>query len=222
MPTVNELRSQIADETGLSTTADTSVIDRALNRALRRICAETDCLKATGTIAGDGSSVSVSLSSLTGLSSIDSVFVLNSSGVYSSLPLVSHDAVLGARPASSASMYAYEGGSLLLDGPVASTDSLYVRYVKAPTALAAGGAESTITANGIDVLFHEDLLANLAVVQILEGYEGDEQRAAYYRGLAAEAMLLFKNYLTSRAGNEFPNSRYGAPHFHSPEPLRIR
>lgn len=227
MPTVNELRSQIADETGLDTTANTAVLDRALNRALRRIVAETDCLKGTPTaIAGDGSTVDVSLATLTNISSIDSVYIrsgASSSYVYTPLFHAPVSAVQEARTQSVAGQYAWEGGStIMLDGPVGSADSLFIRWTPAPTALAAGGAESTITANGIPVLFHEDLLAGLAMVQILEGYEGDEQRAAYYRALAMDSLQRFKHHLLDRGGDEMPNSRAGASHFHTPSPLDIR
>lgn len=226
MPTVNDLRSQIADETGLSTTADTAALDRALNRALRRIVGETDCLKGTPTaITGDGTSVDVSLATLTGLRAIDSVYLRtgsSSSYTYTPLPHAPVSEVMSGRTASAASMYAWEGDSLLLDGPVGTSDALYLRWSKNVTALAAGGSEASITANGIPVEFHEDLLAGYAMVHILEGYEGDEQRAAYYRQLATEAMARFKQYLIHRGGDELPNSRHGASHFHTPSPLEIR
>jgi hypothetical protein len=226
MPTVNELRSQIADETGLSTSADTAVLDRALNRAMRRIVSETDCLKGTpAAIAGDGSTVDVSLSTLTGLRSLESVYLRSgASGSYAYSPLgqAPIHAVIGARTRAGASMYAWEGDTLLLDGPAGTSEHIYIRWSMNPTALAAGGAESTVTANGLPIEFHEDLLAGLAMTHILEGYEGNEQRAAYYRQLAVEAMARFKRYLVDRGGDEMPNDRHGASHFHTADPLRSR
>jgi hypothetical protein len=225
MPTVNELGGLVANATGLSASTSSSeytLILSALNRAVRRVIADTGCLKATpGSISGDASTVDVSLATLTNLQSMDSVHVL-SSGVYSPLYQAPVSEVINARTASRASMYAYEGSSLLLDGPVGVGNSLYVRYTPTHTALATGGAESTVTATGVPVLFQEDLLVELAVTFILEGFESDEQRAAYHRNLANEALSRFKKFLVDRGGDELPNSRHGAPHFHTPSPLEIR
>jgi hypothetical protein len=221
MPAVNDLRSQIADETGLNTTADTAALDRALNRAMRRIVSETDCLKGTpATLAGDATTLDVSLSSLTNLRAIDSVYLYDGS-TYRPVTQSPTSNVMMARTSPGVNQYAWEGGALLLDGPVGTANSLYIRWSAAPTALAAGGAEDTVTANGIPVEFHEDLLATLAMVTILEGYEGDEQRAAYYRGLAEGTLRRFKQYLVDRGGDELPNARQGE-HFHTPSPLGLR
>jgi hypothetical protein len=220
MPTVSELITQVADETGLDATADQATILRSLNRSYRRICQEAACLQGTpGSLAGDGSSVDISLSTLSNLLSVDAVYLL-SGGVYTPLPRVTADTIMQARTSPEASMYAYDGGSLLVDGPVATTDSLYVRWTAAPSALTAVTTEAGIL--GVNFSFHEDLLAGLAMTHILEGEEGEEERAAYYRGLAMEAMVRFKRHLVDRGGDEMPNSRYGAAHFHTPPPLGSR
>jgi hypothetical protein len=225
MPSVTELISQVADETGLHPTDDQSVILRALNRALRRIVSETGCVKVTGTIAGDDASLAVSLASLTGLLKLDSVHLTDQSGRTGRLVRVTHPVVLDARPQSRASLYAFEGGSLLLDGPVGVGNSLLVRHTQLPPPLTTEWAddfEAVIVAAGIPVVFQEDLLGQLAMVHILEGYEGDEERAAYYRQLTGDAMRRFRRYLLERGGDEMPNARFDASHFHTPRPMGSR
>lgn len=213
--------TQVANETGLSATSDLTVIVSALNRALRRILSQTYCYRTSGSITGAGSA-DVSLATLTGLLKIQSVQRVDSSGYYGDLHHASVEEVLNSRPQSVPTMYAYDGGTLYLDGTLATNESVFVRFVKGATALANGGAESTITVQGIPAEFHEDLLATLAVALLMEGYEGDEQRAAYYRSLATDTLERFKVFLRERRGDNGMNSRAGASHFHTPNPLELR
>jgi hypothetical protein len=220
MPTVTQLISQIADETGLSSTVQEAVILRALNRALRRIHAEHVAIGAEPYVTTYVPAATRVYSLSPTLSRIRVFLLVDSStgnAVREIMPLSYAD--VKSLAASQLEHYAVRGNNIFFDGPV--TDGLEGKlfYDAVPAPLNAGTAEAGIE---VPVLFHEDLLAVIAMTYILEGYEGDEERAAYYRQLAGEAMHRYKAYMRTRTGPNMPNWRHGAPHFHTPRPLGSR
>jgi hypothetical protein len=210
MPTVNQLIEMVARETGLddgSGSQDRSDILSAINRAYRRVCAEASRLvpgSADYTAALD-----------TALSSIGSTLV-TVDGVwreygdrYIPLDRVSPERLMelrndgGGTPTS----YCVLHGTLMLDAIEAEdTSTIHVRFSGRPTALVDGGSEASIA--GIDPIYHEDLLGTLAVCYVLEGAEGEEQRAAYFRGLVFDprdgTLPLFKRSLIREGGVVMP------------------
>ena len=111
------------------------------------------------------------------------------------------------------------GSQIRLNGTVPDNKAVVVFYDPAPEPLVAGGSESSIS---IPIPFHEDALGQQALVYILEGYEGDEQRASIYRNNAQSSIRDLQAWMIRRSGLEAPNGRYGAAHFHTPPPLEIR
>ena len=224
MPTVNDLISQIADESGLDATLDQSAIVRALNRAQRSICSRVPMLTVTtnSTTAGDGTTDFFSTGS--SIERIHAV-LLCANGNHATGPFTElvqgnpGDIALGKQTTPPTHYWMYGSSQFRTNGPVPVGQSLVVHYDPVPAALVAGGTEASIS---IPIAFHEDALAQVALTYILEGYEGDEQRAAYFRGLSSEAFERLKRWAFERGGVEAPNARFGAQHFHTPDPLRVR
>lgn len=223
MATVNELVAQVAAATSMSATTDAATIVLALNRSLRRISLEFETLKSTASVTPAVGATSVTTVSIAATNpyQINSVYmVLN--GVYTELIPVSMSELLERRPQARPTAYAWEGGTTLeLDGAwPAGGYTMTARYTGRVTAIAAGGAESTIS--GVDPMFHEDLLGALATCLILEELEGEEERAAYHRNLYRETAQVFRKFLFDRSGEGAPNGRAGAAHFHTQRPLGLR
>lgn len=202
MPTVDELVDQVCRETGLDET--TGSTERAIalsqiNRAYRRICAEANRLiPSTATVTA---ALSIVLSTdVPTLVTLDSVYRVDGDRL---LPLerTTPERLLAIRGVGEGapSMYAVLHGELLLDAVETSDPStLSLRFTARPTALLFQGSEASIL--GIDPIYHEDLLGTLGVAYVLEGNEGEESRAAYYRGLADETLKLFKRSLVREGG----------------------
>lgn len=199
MATVNEIISQVASETGLSTTGDATVLITNVNRAYRRINAEAKRLIPSSTTVTAALDITL-LTAAPTLATLDSVWRISGTD---DIPLerVTPERLYDMRVGADGypTSYAVIHGTLALDAIEASSPStLRLRYTARPTALVAGGAESTIV--GIDPIYHEDLLGTLASVYILEGYEGVEERAAYYRRLYKDTLTLFKDSLIREGG----------------------
>lgn len=222
MPTVAELAQTIADDSGLDYTLDQAVILRALNRAQRSICSRIPSLTGTAntTTAGDGVN---DFFPATTYERIHNVLVCDSAN-YATGPFVelihaNPGDIAMSKPSNPPTHYQMFGPQLRLNGPVPVGQSLVVYYDPYPTTLTIATTEAAIN---IPVSFHEDALMALALAYILEGYEGDEQRASYYRNLATEAIQRLIAWSVRRGGVEAPNARFGAAHFETPSPLEIR
>lgn len=210
MPTVDELIEMVARETGLddgSGSQERADIVTALSRAYRRVCAETSRL------IPDTADISAALSTTfaaidAGLVEIDSVWRVSDDGDRL-IPLDRYaperlremqDTDGGGTPTA----YAVEHGNLLLDTyeTTGTVSTIRVYFSARPAALVDGGTEASIA--GIDPIYHEDLVGTLAVCYVLEGAEGEEQRAAYFRGLVYDpqtgSMTLFKRSLVREGG----------------------
>lgn len=222
MPTVAELAQTIADDSGLDYTLDQAVILRALNRAQRSICSRIPMLTSTtnSTTAGDGTTDFFSIASYERIHNV----LLCDSANFATGPFVEivqgnpGDIALG-RPASPPTHFYLYGQQLRLNGPIPVGQSMVINYDPAPVTLTIATASADIN---VPVAFHEDALMTLALAYILEGYEGDEQRASYYRQLANDAIQRLIAWAVRRGGVEAPNARFGAAHFETPDPLEIR
>jgi hypothetical protein len=134
---------------------------------------------------------------------------------------VSLDRIVTAREASGTAApigYCVSNGTFRLDSaPNDGTAVSIYGIVRAP-AFAEGNPETYLL--GIDPLYHEDLVVALALCYALEGYEGQEERASYYRRLHAETLALFKQNLIRNGGLQLPND--GLDPWSTPTPLRVR
>lgn len=203
MPSVDELIEQVCRETGLDDTSGTeerALALSSLNRARRRLLAELDQKVETAQsfeVTPVAVDVSLSANAPTLLRVNRVARVSDDREVL--LDHLSPDRLRELRAETAEgvpSAYAVEGDMLLLDGFDSST-VLRVGYTGTATAMAEGGAEASID---IMPIYHEDLLATLAVVYVLEGYEGEEERAATFRRNAQDALFLYKKEMVRRGG----------------------
>jgi len=103
--------------------------------------------------------------------------------------------------------YALESSRLHLDAAPngTGTDQTYIVIygsMGAPTLVEASLENAVV---GINTMYHEDLICTLAACYVLEGYEGQEDRATYYRNLHANTLQMFKNDLIREGGIRPPN-----------------
>ncbi len=234
---VSDLIAMVGAETSLnvdSGNAEWTQVLSALNRSYRKIARDFQCVKSRITITNtDAPTVLIADHVPSGYAGSDnawSILGVDFVGV-SDLTESYPDAFLERRQFqqvlaaqsgadSKPKVYALQNGILTFDASPSAGCSIHIWAFVNPTALADGGGEALI--EGIPPSFHEDLLGTLATAYLLEGYEGQEQRAAYYRNLFKETAEDFRQYLRREGGQEMPNSRPGAPHFHSRNPLNIR
>jgi hypothetical protein len=223
VPDVSDLITQISEDTGLEDSGtEAAQIVRALNRAYRRIVTEFACNKYALAIAGDGTTTSWVLGSQDpDIIGIDTVHLYDGT-TYTLLPQLRKESVgqQGGNPMGYVVEQSGSSFTLWVDRAVPDGYSLQIRYFQRPAELTSASLEADIL--GIDAVFHEDLLATLATAYILEGAEGEEERASYYRQLHAETKQVFVNFLVERGGFNLPNDRAFAPHFTTPAPLEGR
>lgn len=219
---VDDLTQGVCEDAGVSTATSSADFVKALacvNRAFRKIAGDTKCIKELLVVTLDGD-LSYKLSpnatdypSANDLSddfssrflSLDTVGI-GTTGSSVSAP----DFLLDRKPArdviarqkqnatGTPSVYSCEGGILLLDGCPASGYDLYLyASLNAPTL-----TESSVSADilGIDESYHEEVLGRLATCILLEGWEGEEERAAYHRRLFNDDYAEFKRHLFREGG----------------------
>lgn len=208
MSTVTELVDQICRHTGIDSTtgtADRTEALRALNRAHRRVLIEahSNRLSTTATIDEDASS-----ETLSGISVIHRAY-RNEDGVeLDSVTLGEIQRRLVDEPTEATAYYFDPLTQVLRIDAVAGSEGIVVLldYSGRPSTLGEGGAESTIL---VDPMFHEDLLGEMGACYVLEGYEGQEERAAYYRGRNTETMQLYKEHVAFRSRSDRVPSDHG-------------
>lgn len=223
MSTVDELIEQICREGGLDDTTgsdERAIALSSLNRAYRRISAEAHRLiPATTTITA--ALDTVLSTAVPTLVTLDSVYRVDGARL---LPLerTTPERLLAMRNTDGGTpgQYAVLHGTLMLDVvETVNPSTLSLNFSARPSALAEAGTEASIA--GIDPVYHEDLLGVLALAYVLEGNEGEESRAAYYRGLADETLKLFKRSLIREGGLYNPRGS-DSGRFDTPAPRSAR
>lgn len=230
---VDESVDLICLDTGISATPASDDREKALacyNRAYRRIVLETRCIKAFGRHAL-ASLVELSLNdfasfgpgeSLSDATATFSDRFFGADHVWYAAPEAADiwhpgretlkrlplDKVIFNRSASISTQpptcYALQSHRLHLDSAPDSDGSYVVIYgsMAAPTLTEASVEDDVV---GISPMYHEDLICALAICYVLEGYEGQEERARYYRTLYRETMDLFKDDQIRQGGVRLPN-----------------
>lgn len=202
MATVNQLVEQVARETGLDDSSgsdERAIVVSSLSRAYRRIVG----IEAKRTLPGthdETAALDIDLSAeVPSLVTVDSVHRIDGSRL---IPLdrTTPERLLEMRGSSGTpTAYAVVADQLMLDAVEDDNPStLRLYYTSRPSELVDGGTEASI--DGIDPVYHEDLLGNLAAAYILEGYEGEEERAAGFRMRADQTLSQFKRDQIRRGG----------------------
>lgn len=234
MATVTQLVDHVCRETGLD--ADSGSDDRiqalrCINRSVRRISIEVpqDFYTASEANLTPSASGNVNLATgAPGMLRITEVYAYET-GDDARVPLdrITVEEMMELRGATAASgtptCYAADGRILYLDA-FTSTTGVYIRYESDQlytAQLAEGGAEASIP---VHPAWHEELVGTLACCYALEGYEGQEDRAAYYRQLVYEprngTMTLYKREIVRNGGKHMP--RFGGPNWSTPAPSEAR
>ena len=202
MPDVADLLELICRESGLSdSSADQAIALGALNRSYRRVNAEVK--RRIPSSANVTAALDIDLSvSVPTLASLDSVFRVDGDRLLE-MERTTPEVLLSMRDADgdgTPSYYAVLSGTLLLNAieTTGTVSTIQLRFTAKPTALTAASAEADIV--GVSPLYHEDLLGTMSVCYVLEGTEGEEERASYYRQLLAETMRLFKKDANREGG----------------------
>lgn len=118
--------------------------------------------------------------------------------------------------------YAFSWPNVLLDPVPGADGTLVVWGIVAPPTLVESGAVAgqEETPSLIPVGYHEDVLARDALVRVLEGLEGMEERASYHRGLLTVEMENLVAWRWGAGGADAPeraHQPWGTPH-----PVRSR
>jgi hypothetical protein len=202
MATPSELVALVCRETGLDDTVSSderAIALSSVNRAYRRI-AGIEVKQVVPSSADVAAALDIDLSAaVPSLVTLDSVYRVDGSRT---LPLdrTSPERLLEMRGGSGTpTAYAVNGRTLMLNAVEDDAPgTLRLRFTARPGALSESDNETAIA--GIDPVYHEDLLGTLAVAYVLEGYEGEEERAAYFRNQAQETLRLFKLDQVRRGG----------------------
>lgn len=193
MATVTELVDLICQDTGLDntlTSTDRAVALARLNEAQKRIVDRTRCYWKPISYAlteGTQDYDVVSDIGLTDFHMIRSLWIVNSSGARTEPLTLAPDrraqfSRAGTVSEGTPTQYAFSWPTLTLLTPPSASLTLAGRYDAVPPTLTEGGTISAVPA-----MYHERALAALAMVLILERYEGREQDATYHRNLYMEA-----------------------------------
>lgn len=195
MATVAELVQLVCDESGLDSAANSE--DRLfalarLNAVYGRLVADLefdDEVTIAASAAGadvDVSSSLVEVSHLAWRDAADAQTVLTrvSSSDLFALRSASQGTVASGSEVPTAYTFSYPN-VMLHPTPGAAGELVAFGVVAAPTLVegAPASAAQEATPSLIPVTFHESVLARGTLVRVLEGYEGQEERAAYHRRL---------------------------------------
>ena len=212
MSTVTEIIDQVCRHSGIDSatgTDDRNEAIRAVNRAYKRIFAEARPNKLSQVITVLSATTSLTV---TGIGSIVRVWRVEDGIELDAVSLAEIQRRLATQTSltsGKATAYSYDPVTdLFIVDAYSSSDGVQfgMVYTGSPAALVEGGDETTIL---IDPLFHEDLLGALGTCYILEGYEGQEERAAYYRSLVRETMQLYRESLWRNRGERVASDHGG-------------
>lgn len=233
MPDVDDTITSLCEDAGVNSTTASADRVKALscwNRAYKQIVSRYRPIKRAATLTLTASTdLDLILSGYSGYSGQD--FTASVHARFSGLDGVqisggafidqdSYMRVVGSRSTGASGdpvCYAYQSGTLHLNSASASTVLIAYTYLSAAT-LTESSVEADI--DGIDPSWQEQLLLPLATAILLEGWEGEEQRAAHFRNLADRAEADYaKEQVRSRGLNLV---QYPLQSFASPAPLSNR
>jgi hypothetical protein len=214
MPTVANMVDSICSDAGVSGVTDSTDRIKALsclNRAYSQVTNRYRCIKRVATLTLTASTqTDLVISSVAGYSGtdftdsaptrfagIDGVFTATGELPQDSLLRV-YKSRLGAS-SGEPTVYAYSTGVIHLDKASSSTVLTVVCYSYAAT-LIDGSVEAEM--DGVTPGWQEALLIPLATAILLEGYEGEEERASYARVEADKQLALFAREQTRSGGLE--------------------
>lgn len=216
MATVDALVDLVADEAGLASGDEAFILAR-LNAVYARLAIRLE-LDTTATISVTALDEQVDISASVQI--INHVAWRTSAGAQVSLERATIETVFDNRsrtypPAAGGDgpfQYAFSWPNVLLDPVPGAAGTLVVWGVIAPPTLvranAVAGQETTPSL--IPAAFHEDVLAKEALVRILEGLEGAEERATYHRGLLSGSMAELADWVERSGGRDTPERAHDA------------
>jgi hypothetical protein len=228
---VTQLVERICANVGLDDTYpsdDRTQAVFALNDAYSEIASGTGCIKRGIALSTNGD-VDLNLTEWTHYTGVDhsaddadfpTILDVDGVGVVSGAntsPLMraSYLGVVSNRSTASTgnpSRYCYHGGTLSLDASAADTSLVLFCSIDAP--IIYDGISTGNSFIGLPNVWVMRLLVPLATAMILEGYEGDEQRAAGFRARFDHQMALFNLHRAREGGlslNGYPLQDFTTP-----------
>jgi hypothetical protein len=208
MATLTDLRHEVGTELGLDYLVagdDQTNIDRALNRAVRKVLRDTRCYVTTTTVT-PGASENYTLGAT--ILDVDEMYATSSSQDYPLVRVSPYELRRMRRAASSgttgpARYYAFRGSNLVLFYPIpGATDTVTIYYVPVPTALSSGANDtSAATFGGIpDDYAH---MITLWAMHRLASYDDDQSSAQGQRYLTwyRDELAAARRELVKRGGH---------------------
>lgn len=232
MASVTELVNLICQNAGIDATSNTedriAALSR-LNHAYKTIILKMGGLQARSTVSPAAADEYYTATGLdTQFIGIDYVRILyaDTGNISAPLPRINNkDIVTGwTNTQGDPTSYSYVHPRIVFSNPHDGVNDLVIDYRCGPATLVeveqfAGEEDSP---SGIPAMWHENLLAALATVLILEGYEGREQDAAYHRNLFNEAMFEYRAHAMRMGGEGLPRSPDNASGYNTRYPLWSR
>jgi len=218
MPTPAALVTELCEDAGISDASgsdDRVKAMKCLNRAASEITSHFRTIKGSGTLTAGSTSYTLA-SSVTRAVGLDALLVAGRSTPLPRSSYIRVRALQNAGNTGDPTVYAFEDGTVYTDsaGSSALTALCYLSW----SDVNESSAESAIS--GIPVDWHRRLLLPLATAILLEGWEGEEERAAVKRRVAAEAWAQFGFEQARKGGLDL--AQYAIADFSTPTPLSGR
>lgn len=233
MATVAQLVNLICEDLGLDD--DAASTDRvkalsALNEAYDELCQRVLRRHVTVDTTPTVGTTDVDLSAVTTLKdhflALDRIRVVNGSSVSKPISRVGTEDLFDSRTTEQGApgAYAYAWPYVYLNCPMDGAMSLRIAYICSALELVESGAgagqEASPTA--IQPGWQKRLLAGLAKVKLLEGYEGREADAAIHRGLVENAIQDYRQMQVREGGRDLPQDEWAVRRFDTPDTRRMR
>lgn len=233
MATVAQLVNLICEDLGLDD--DASSTDRvkalsALNEAYDELCQRALRRHTTVDHTPSAGVTAVDLSTVTTLKdhflALDRICVVNGTDVSKPILRVGTEDLFDSRVTERGApgSYAYAWPYVYLNCPMDGAMSLRIAYICSALELveSGAGAGQEESPSAIQPGWQKRLLAGLAKVKLLEGYEGREQDAAYHRGLVEQALTDYLQMQSREGGKTMPRDPWAVRRFDTPDTRRMR